>query len=158
MVTDQTDFDHEKLQMDFQMENIARAMEEQTTDRLLDAATELYRTESPVDAVITAMHELDSEGFRLENDKREVQLTGFAGVEFYNDLRDSSKYWRDGSEDVNTVEIHGVVIRISKTLPDDALLLVHDKSLAADLTGRGMVPFLIRHENGIVVSRAADQL
>lgn len=134
-------------------ENIARKIEEDTTDRLLEAATELYADESPTDTVITAIHELESAGFRHSDDDGNVELVAFAGVEFYQHLEDSVDSWRHEGEDINTVEVYDIVFHSSPTLPGSSLLLIHDKALAPSLGGADMVPFLIRHEDGIVVAK-----
>ena len=143
--------DFASLRQDHHQQKIMQVVEEQTVERLYDAATHLSVTDADVDAVVTGIDELERAGFRPSNDDGDVLITGYASPEFYYTLRDSTPLRYEPSEEIDTVQVYDINIRIAPSLPDGSAVLIHDNALIPSLIPASTKPFIVRHEQGIVV-------
>jgi len=126
--------------------------EEQTVKRLYDAGTHLCVQDAD-DAVVMGVNKLESDGFRHTDDNGDVLISGFASAQFYNELRDSAYLRKNDVEEMETAQVHNVRFQGASSLPDGTAVLIHDKALVPN-SAAAMMPFVVRHEQGIVVLKS----
>jgi len=148
--------DYEVLRQDHLHQEVARRVEKETVERLYDAATHVSVQNADVDAIATGLHELESEGFRHTDDDGDVLITGYASPGFYYELCDSWDSWHESADEIDTVQVHSIKIRVAPSLPDGSAVLIHDNALAPSLLPASTRPFVIKHPQGVIILSTPD--
>lgn len=143
--------DYDALRQRHLQQQVARHIEEQMVGRLYDAATHISVQEANTDAIVTGLRELEHEGFRHTDDDGDVLITGYASPGFYYELCDSWDSWHESADEIDTVQVHSIKIRVAPSLPDGSAVLIHDNALAPSLLPASTRPFVIRLKQGLVV-------